>query len=77
MNAQMKQHRPVTGETLPRSSARAPSAAQPSAQFPPVAEDRSIPSQPAKERPWRVDPLWMITAAGALMFLFFAAMVSF
>lgn len=72
MNAQVQHHRSVASDPIPRSSARSATAARADAQSsPPLAEDR--PSS----TPRRVDPLWMITAAGALLFVFLMAAVSF
>lgn len=74
MNAQVQRQRSDVSDSIPRSSARPATAVQPNAQFsPPLAEDR--PSSPSAPR--RVDPLWMITAAGAALFVFLLAAVTF
>lgn len=79
MSAQAQQHRSVVGDSISRSSARAPTV-RPHAQFPPtVAEDRSTPAEDRQQAkgPRRVDPLWMITAAAAALFVFLAVAVAF
>lgn len=72
MNAQLQRHPAEPDDSIPRSSARSATPA-PDVQFsPPAAEDRPTPPSNAR----RVDPLWMITVAGALMFAFLLAAVS-
>lgn len=74
MNAQLQPHRSAASDSISRSSAQAPSAAQANAETSPTfAEDRSTST--GRER--RVDPLWMITGAAALLFVFLAAIVAF
>ncbi|HEY0939699.1 MAG TPA: hypothetical protein VGE08_06345 [Steroidobacter sp.] len=81
MNAQLQRHHDLFDDSIPRSSARDPSAALPGPQSPPVAEDRFILSREAPAattgKARQVDPLWMITGAAALLFIFLAAAVSF
>lgn len=81
MNAKLDRQHDILDDSLPRSSARAPSAALPGTQSPPAAEDRFILGRQTPEAnsatARRVDPLWMITVAGALMFIFLAVAVTF
>ena len=81
MNAQLHRQHDIIDDSIPRSSARAPSAALPGTQSPPAAEDLFILSKQAPPAPTttarRVEPLWMITGAAALLFIFLAAAVSF
>jgi hypothetical protein len=73
MNAQLQLRR-LDDEPISRSSARVATAVQADAQFPQaLAEDRS--TSPPEEH--QVNPLWMITWAGAAMFVFLAAVVTF
>jgi hypothetical protein len=79
MNAQLQPRRVVDDEPIFRSSARVSTAVQADAQFPQaLAEDRSTEnrSTPATQ-PHRVNPLWMITWAGAAMFVCLMAAVTF
>jgi hypothetical protein len=74
MNAKVQRQRSAVNDSVPRSSARPATAVQPDEQFsPPHAEDRPSPA----EQPRRVDPLWMITAAGAALFVFLLGAVTF
>lgn len=74
MNAQVQPNRSIESNSLPRSSARVHSTARANAEArPTLAEDRSISTKPAQ----RVDPLWMISGAAALLFAFLAAVVAF
>lgn len=74
MNAQLQRHPSELGDSIPRSSARPATTARPEVQSsPPVAEDRPTPPK----NPQRVDPLWMITAAAAFLFVFLLAAMSF
>jgi len=80
MNAQLHRQHDILDDSIPRSSARAPSTALPGTQSPPVAEDLFLLSKqapPAQSTARRVEPLWMITGAAALLFIFLAAAVSF
>jgi hypothetical protein len=71
MNAQVQPRRSIADDPISRSSARPPHTARAIAQqSPPLAEDRSLSSETRR----RVDPLWMITAAAALLFVFLAMM---
>lgn len=73
MNAQVQRRHSAVNDSIPRSSARPATAVEPDAQLsPPLAEDRPSPSMPR-----RVDPLWMITAAGAALFVFLLGAVTF
>ncbi|WP_153067321.1 hypothetical protein [Steroidobacter cummioxidans] len=72
MNAQLQRQPSELDDSIPRSSAR-PATDAPVVQLSsPAAEDR--PTPPGNDR--RVNPLWMITAAGALMFAFLLAAMS-
>lgn len=74
MNAQVKRHHPVVGHPPLRSAALPPFAESARAQLSPaLPKDHSIPSKEQQ----RVDPLWMITAAAALLLVFLAAAVAF
>ena len=74
MNAQVQRRPSELDESIPRSSARPATTARPRVQSsPPAAEDR--PTSPKEAQ--RVDPLWMITAAAALLFVFLLAAMSF
>jgi hypothetical protein len=81
MNAQLHRQHDILDDSIPRSSARTPSTALPGTQSPPVAEDLFLLSKQAPPAPTakvrRVEPLWMITGAAALLFIFLAAAVSF
>lgn len=73
MNAQVQHPPSELDESIPRSSARPTIAARSNVQSsPPAAEGRPAPPSNAQ----RVDPLWMITVAGALLFAFLLAAVS-
>lgn len=73
MNAQLQRHPSELDESIPRSSARPATTARPDVQSSPsAAEDRPLPAKVQ-----RVDPLWMITAAGAFLFVFLLAAMSF
>jgi hypothetical protein len=73
MNAQVQPRRPIADDPVSRSSARLPHTARAIAQSsPPLAEDRSLSSETQR----RVNPLWMITGAAALLFVFLAMVAS-
>lgn len=75
MNAQVQYPRPLANPSSPRSSERAASTTRADIEVAPaVTEDRFFSSQ---LRQSQVNPLWMITAAGALLFVFLAAAVAF
>jgi len=72
MNAQLQRHPSELGDSIPRSSARPATPAPRVQTSPPVAEGR--PTSSSDDR--RVNPLWMITVAGALLFAFLLAAMS-
>lgn len=74
MNAQVQHHSRKLDPSLPRSSARPATTARTGVQSSPsAAEDRPLPAAKVQ----RVDPLWMITAAGAFLAVFLLAAVTF
>ena len=69
MNAQVQPTRPA------RVSPRSPSPTRPAANAP-VLDDHDVPSLD-RDRDRQVEPLWMITVAGALLFVFLAVAAAF